>query len=217
MAYAQGNVGYDVPDHPRRQAGQWFARSDLRAAVAIVGGLAVAGAAIGLIWQAISPHTKGFVYLQQHTIVPNPPTESLVASDGRFMLLTAAVALVVSLAAWLHRSSRGPVVAAALALGGLLGAGLTDVVGRATGGGVSSGTLNTEVTLQVTVHARGLLLVEPALALFVYAICTLCAKRDDLGRAAEGQQAATGFSPPAEYQQPYQPAPWPSPAVRPEQ
>ena len=212
MAYPQGSPGYAAPDRPDQP---WVSRGDLRAAVAIVVVLAVSGVLLGLVWQAISPRTRGFVLLP-HAIVPEE-SESLIATDGRFWLLTAGVAIVVSVAAWFHRSSRGPVVAVALAAGGLLGALLTDLVGRATGGGASGGALHSTITMQVTVHARGLLLVEPVLALFVYEIFVLCAKRDDLGRAAQGRDTADGFPPPDGYQQAYQPAPWPSPAVGPEQ
>ena len=191
----------------------WFTRHDLQAAGVIVVALAVVGALLGLVWQAISPRTKGFIYLQ-HAIVPEEK-ESLVATDGRFMLLTAAVGIIVGLAAWLHRSSRGPVVAVALAAGGLLGAVLTEVVGHATGGGQADAALNATITMQVSLHARGLLLVEPIVALLIYECFVMFSKRDDLGRPAEVRSEIapicppTGFAPPA--------APWPSPVAGPDQ
>lgn len=143
-------------------------------------GLAAAGALLGLLWQQISPRTQGFVYIPPHGIIAEE-NESLIASDGRFVLLTCAAGLVAAVAAWSRRSSRGPAVALALAAGGLLGALLTDRVGHATGGGHDGGTLNEVITLSVRVHGRGLLLLEPAIALLVYAVLTLFARRDDLG------------------------------------
>lgn len=157
----------------------WFSSRDLGPAAVVLVVLAAAGALLGLLWQHISPRTKGFVYLP-NGIIPDEK-EAFVASDGRFLLLTAAAGVVVAVAAWLRRSSRGPAVALALVVGGLLGALLTDLVGRLTGGGHDNGALNSVITLPVRVHARGLLLVEPALAALVYSACALFAKRDDLG------------------------------------
>jgi Protein of unknown function (DUF2567) len=143
-------------------------------------GLAAAGALLGLLWQQISPRTQGFVYVPPHGIIAEE-NESLVATDGRFVLLTCAAGIVAAVAAWSRRSARGPAAALALAAGGLLGALLTDRVAHATGGGHDGGTLNEVITLSVRVHARGLLFLEPAVALLVYAACALFSRRDDLG------------------------------------
>ena len=214
MADAQANMGIEVPGRTFGPPEPWYTRHDLRTAGVIVVALAVVGALLGLVWQAISPRTKGFIYLQ-HAIVPEEK-ESLVATDGRFMLLTAAVGVVVGLAAWLHRSSRGPVVAVALAAGGLLGAVLTEVVGRATGGGKTDAALNATITMQVSLHARGLLLVEPILALLIYETFAMFSKRDDLGRPAEVRPETASVAPPSGYAPPPS-APWPSPVAGPDQ
>jgi Protein of unknown function (DUF2567) len=158
----------------------WFTSRDLGPAAVILVGLAAAGALLGLLWQQISPRTQGFVYVPPHGIIAEE-SESLIASDGRFVLLTCAAGVIAAAAAWSRRSARGPAAALALAAGGLLGALLTDRVGHATGGGHDGGTLNEVLTLSVRVHARGLLLLEPAMALLVYAACALFARRDDLG------------------------------------
>jgi hypothetical protein len=163
-----------VPSQP------WFTARDLGPVAVIMVGLAVAGVLLGLLWQQISPRSQGFVYVPPRGIIAEE-NESLIASDGRFVLLTCAVGLVAALAAWSRRSARGPAAALALAAGGLLGALLTDWVGHATGGGHDGGTLNQVITLSVRVHARGMLLLEPAIALLVYAICALFSRRDDLG------------------------------------
>jgi hypothetical protein len=167
---------------PQRRvpSGPWFTSRDLGPAAVIMVGLAAAGALLGLLWQQISPRTKGFVYIPPHGIIAGE-NESLIAADGRFALLTGAVGLVAAVAAWSRRSARGPATALALAAGGLLGALLTDRVGNATGGGHDGGAANEVITLAVRVHARGLLLVEAAVALLVYALCALFARRDDLG------------------------------------
>jgi len=165
---------------PAAPAQPWFTSRDLGPAAVIMVGLAAAGALLGLLWQQISPRTQGFVYIPPHGIIAEE-NESLIASDGRFVLLTCAAGIVAAAAAWSRRSARGPAAALALAAGGLLGALLTDRVGHATGGGHDGGTLNQVITLSVRVHARGLLLLEPAMALLVYAACALFSRRDDLG------------------------------------
>ena len=157
----------------------WFSTRDLGPAAVVLVVLAAIGALLGLWWQHISPRTKGFVYLP-HAVIPDEK-EAFVASDGRYLLMTGAVGIVVAVAAWLWRSTRGPAVGLALVVGGLLGALLTDFVGRRTGGGHEDGAVNAVITLPIRVHARGLLLIEPALAALVYAACALFAKRDDLG------------------------------------
>ena len=165
---------------PPAPAQPWFTSRDLGPAAVIMVGLAAAGALLGLLWQQISPRTQGFVYVPPHGIIAEE-NESLVASDGRFVLLTCAAGIIAAVAAWSRRSSRGPAAVLALAAGGLLGALLTDRVANATGGGHDGGTLNEVITLSVRVHARGLLFLEPAVALLVYAACALFSRRDDLG------------------------------------
>jgi hypothetical protein len=174
------------PARPRR-GGAWFSSADLGPAATILVALAVIGVLLGLLWAAISPRTKGFVYLP-NAVIPEE-SESLIAADGRFLLLTGAAGIVVAVAAWMRRSARGPATALALIAGGLLGALLTDFIGRLVSGGHDTGTLNTVVTLPLRVHARGLLLIEAALAAFIYAACALFARRDDLG-VAEADAAA---------------------------
>jgi hypothetical protein len=164
-------------------SGPWVTRRDLRVGGVLVGCLAFAGVLLGFVWLAIAPRAHGFAYLN-HTVVPLE-NESFVASDGRFLLLTAGVGLAAGLLSWLDRASRGPAVAAALGAGGLLGAVLTEVVGRVTGGGKTTGALGDTLKLPITVHAPGLLLAEPVSALFVYGVFVLFAKRDDLARPVE--------------------------------
>lgn len=167
------------PPPPRPRA-PWVSAGDLRAAAWLAGALTVAGALLGLVWQAIAPRTHGFVYMP-HSVVPDE-SEAFIGTDGRFTLLTGAVGLLAAVIAWMWRSARGPSVAVALAGGGLAGALLTDVVGNAVGGGANDGPLNAMFTLPVAVHARGLLFVEAMLALLVYGSFALFAKRDDLDR-----------------------------------
>jgi hypothetical protein len=160
-------------------------------AAALVAVLAAVGALAGLIWSAWdNGATRGLVYTKT-AIIPDQ-TEGFISTDGRFVVITGVIGLVAGSVAWLLRAHRGPTVAAALVLGGLAGALLTDVVGRATGGGTDSGTVNTLIArLPLRVHAHGILVIEAILALAVYVTCAMVARPDDLGvPAARGAPAA---------------------------
>ena len=179
----------------------WVTRPELRAAGVVAVVLVVVGALLGLLWEAISPRTKGIVFIP-HGIVAEE-SESLIAADGRFLVLTCAAGLLAALAAWSWRSVRGPVIAVALALGGFLGALCTDLVGRAVGGGHDDGPVNRVLTLPLSVHARGLLLVEALVALLVYGAFAVFARHDDLN-VGDAPKDMTVASPP----------PWPPEPAR---
>jgi len=171
---------------PAAATGPWITRRDLLLGVAVVGALLVLGALLGLVWQLISPPRPSGFHYQGGPVFAFEESEGFIASDGRFVLITAAVGLIAGILVWTRRSWRGPVTVAALAVGGLAGAIATDAVGRLTGGGTTSAPAETLIKhLPLEVHARALLLLEPLLAVLVYVICTLFANRDDLGRSAE--------------------------------
>lgn len=175
--------------------------------------LAVLGALLGFVWERWSPAgPRGFV-IAPHAVQPDE-TESFVAADGRFAVICAAVGLVAGLTAWLRRSARGPVTAIALAVGGLAGAGLTDLVGHLRAGGSADGKTQAVIPeLPLWVHMHGLLVLEATVAVLVYGLCVAFAAADDLGRA-EPQSVRAGDQPefggsdrdaPGAYQQPYLP------------
>ena len=87
--------------------------------------------------------------------------------------------------AWFWRSSRGWLTAAALAVGAVTGALVTDMVGRMVAGGTDTGALDTVLPrLPLEVHAHGYLFVEGAGAMLVYLLCALFSPSDDLGNPA---------------------------------
>jgi hypothetical protein len=160
--------------------------AQLRAGAIVIGVLAVVGAALGLVWQAWSPPGP-FGIVLTHGIQADE-TEAFVGSDGRFALITVIVGLLAGGAAWLvrpMRDVRGPYLAIALAVGGAVGAALTELVGYLVRG---SGTTFTCAAgrcidhLPLTVHMHALLLAEAIAALLVYTLCVAFAVADDLGR-----------------------------------
>jgi hypothetical protein len=158
-------------------------RADVLSGAFVVVVLAVLGAALGLLWQAWSPPGPLGLVVTPGAIEPDE-TEAFAAGDGRFAMIGIVVGLLAGGLVWLHRSTRGPIAVLALAIGGLLGAGATALVGHLVRGGSTSGKAGTLLQhVPLTVHARGLFVVEAAVAVLVYVVCAAFAERDDLGRA----------------------------------
>ena len=161
----------------------WATRAELRFGGILVAALAGIGAVLGLVWSAISRTATVGEYLAPNALTVDE-SEGFIRSDVHFLFLTAPVGLVAGFVVWRFVAARGPVAVAALGVGGILGALLTDLVGGLVGGGTDKAAVGVLIPrLPLEVHARGLLLFEAALALFVYLIATLFAVRDDLGVA----------------------------------
>jgi len=156
------------------------AAAPLRAAVVVLGALALLGVVLGLVWSWWSPARPiGFV-IGAHAVQPDE-TESFVAGDGRFAFLTALAGLTAATVVWFVRSLRGPLAVAAIGAGGLLGAWLTAQVGHAVGGGSATGPAQTLIPhLPLDVHMSGLLMLEPAIAVLAYGLFVAFAASDDL-------------------------------------
>jgi hypothetical protein len=161
---------------------RWAPRADLRAGLIVVLALAVLGAALGIVWQWWSP-PSGLGFMVGPNEIQPDQTEAFVAADGRFAVIVGAVGLVAGVLAWRRTSTRGPVVAAALALGGFVGSLLTAAVGHLVAGGSNNGKPGDILhKLPLSLHMHGLLLLEAVVAVMVYSICVSFATRDDLGR-----------------------------------
>ena len=161
-------------------------RQQLRAAGLVAGALAVVGALLGPVWQAWSP--PGPIGIQYTEGVQPDETEAWAAGDGRFALIAIVVGVAAAVLAWylpVLRRARGPLVAVGLAVGAVLGAGLTDLVGWALRGASSdyhcgAGTCISHLPL--TVHMHGLWFLEAFVAVLGYGLFVAFAVADDLGR-----------------------------------
>jgi hypothetical protein len=152
----------------------------------------VLGTVLGVLWQWWSPPGPLGYVVAAHAIQPDE-TEAFIAADGRFAVICATVGLIAGIAAWSHKSTRGPVTALALAVGGLLGAFLTALVGHLVAGGTDDGTPRTILReLPLSVHMRGLLMLEAGVAVLVYSLFVSFAAADDLGRPDELGPASVG-------------------------
>lgn len=161
-------------------------RAQVRVGALIVAVLAVVGALLGPVWEAWSPPGPAGLLLPAG--VQADETEAWVASDGRFALLTAVVGAVAGVLAWYLprlRQVRGPYAALALAVGGIVGALLTDLVGwalRGDGRHYSCGSATCVDHLPLSVQMRGAWFLEAFVAVLVYGLFVAFAVADDLGR-----------------------------------
>ena len=109
-------------------------------------------------------------------------------ADGRFLVITVVLGIVSALAVWFLRPMRGVAATLGLVVGGLVGSSLTLLVGHLTGGGDATGrAINGSADrfsdqLPLTVHAHGLLVLQPAVSALVLGLLVAFAVRDDLGR-----------------------------------
>ena len=107
--------------------------SRARAAVMVVVGLALAGAALGALWAWIAPPIHGVIAL---TKSGNRVHAALGAESDNFFIaafllvgLVVALAVVSAVLVWQWRPHRGPVLCTALAIGSAAAAGAAAGVG----------------------------------------------------------------------------------------
>ncbi|MFL6129805.1 MAG: hypothetical protein ACJ73E_12155 [Mycobacteriales bacterium] len=184
--YATGPYGAGVPGAPwPPQRPSWPpSRRELSTAVAALVGLAALGAALAVLWVRLAPRLEFRVVEPGRAMPVVPEAEEYVAADGRFVLLTLAAGVVAGLAFWLLRGSRGPVVLAAVAFGGLLGAVVTWRLGVWLEPGYHPEDLQVvgrTVTQPLELRARAGLVVEPIAAVLVYLLGAGFTVHNDLG------------------------------------
>lgn len=166
---------------------------DPAVAALVVALAAVLGVPLGWLWQQLSPRTLAYVNRDGY-VIPEE-TESKIATDGRALIVLAAVGLVIGVALWQWRSRRG----VWLLVGAVLGAGAAGVVMQLAGGLISGGRTGGDpgdvFTLPVQITAPAVLVAAPLLALLGHSIGALFIARDDLGRP-EGAPEPDAWPPP---------------------
>jgi hypothetical protein len=181
--YATGDGGWPPRLPPHRRS--WPpSRREIGTALATVAALALLGAALAPLWVRLAPRLEFRVVEPGRAVPVVPEAEEYVAADGRFVLITLAAGLVAGLACWLLRGSRGPLVLAALALGGLLGAVVTWRLGVWLGPGYHPQDLQDvgrTVAQPLELRARAALVVEPIAAVLVYLLGAGFTVHNDLG------------------------------------
>jgi hypothetical protein len=168
----------------RSDSGEPEVVADLRIAGIILLTLSVLGAVLGLLWKAWSgPQQRAYV-IAPGKLYPFDEVETMAGADGRYLVIVAATGLLAALLAWAVRpGNRGPLVQLALCVGGFVGAVLTAWIGHLVSDGTVHGKAGTTIAhIPLSLHMRGLALVEPAVAALVYGLFVAFAARDDLGR-----------------------------------
>lgn len=170
---------------PRPQRPSWPpTRREITTALATIAGLALLGAALAPLWVRLAPRLEFRVDQPGRAVPVIPEAEEYVAADGRFVLITMAAGLVAGLVCWLLRGSRGPLVLAAVALGGLLGAVVTWRLGVRLEPGFRPEDLQEVgriVSQPLELRARAALVVEPVAAVLVYLLGAGFTAHNDLG------------------------------------
>lgn len=175
--------GYPQPQavEPHRVASENVLR-DLRVGGVVVLTLGALGAVLGLLWSAWSPPGPRAYVISPGLWQPDE-TESFIAGDGRYLVISVVVGILAALVLWQRSGNRGPIVIGALTVGCLGGSLLTELVGHLTGGGTFDGKTNTIIdALPVSLHMSGLRFLEAGIAVVVYGMLVAFAARDDLGR-----------------------------------
>jgi hypothetical protein len=187
-------------------------RADLKVALAMLAGIALAGVPLGLLWWWLAPRAEFHITADGPVADGVPSPELLVADDGVLALLLAALGLAAGILGWRLRHRRGLAILLAVAFGSALagvvawrlGVLLAPAPSRAEIADVG-GTVTTGLSL----GALPVLAVGPFLAVLAYLVPAAYSARDDLGRPDPG--AAT---PPAPLSAPL-PAPLPAPEAEP--
>jgi hypothetical protein len=185
-------VGALAPQHGPARSARDETLADVRAATALAVGLLIIGALLGLAWSAWSPVRPAALILKGGQIEVLAENESLVAADGRYLVIIAAVGVLATLFAWFGLARhRGATLMLGLAVGTMGGAALTELIGRVSGGGsfhgrpalLSDGSRqNVTVHLPLSLHIPWLVVLETVIAALVYGLLVAFAARDDLGR-----------------------------------
>jgi hypothetical protein len=174
-------------------------RRQLRAAGLAAGALALLGAVLGPIWAAWSP--PGPIGIQLSGGVQPDETEAWIAGDGRFAIIAIVVGLLAAILAWylpVLRRARGPYVLLGLAVGSIVAAGLTDLIGWAVRGDGSTyhcGAGTCFEALPLTVHMHGLWFLQAFVAVLGYGLFVSFAAADDLGRPDAGRRTQVRTEP----------------------
>ena len=146
----------------------------------------LAGVLAGLLWRALAPGAISYLLSgsegQPPFVVPQE-TESQIAGDGRFVLLSIGLGLVFGLVAWRLRVTRGPIVLGVLAVAGLLSSVLARTVGEALPSGSPARKVDSAFAPQLSLHSLPALAVQAFLGVLVYtALVGLSANPDLIDR-----------------------------------
>lgn len=177
--------------------------SRARAALIVVMGMTLAGALVGVLWAWLAPPIRGVVALTRagDRITASLGSESDNWFTAAFLVIgmLGVVAVVAAVLVWQWRAHRGPVMVAALAVGGLAaaavaaGAGALAVRLRYGTIDVAAAPVTEENRVHYVVEAPAVffghsplqiaatLLFPAGVAALIYLLAATATPRDDLG------------------------------------
>lgn len=178
-----------VTDRPAPAQQPSRSKRSWRPLALLVAGQLLAGVLAGLIWRAWAPPTVSYLVAGAEGnpafVVPQE-SESQIAGDGRFVLLSILLGMVFGLLAWRLRAIRGPVVLAALAGAGVLSSVLAQVVGELFSGSPAR-ELNAAFAPALSLHSLPALAVQAFFGVLVYTALAGLSGHPDL---EDGQNSA---------------------------
>lgn len=131
----------------------------------------LAGVLAGLVWRIWSPSTISYLLSgsdgKPPFVVPDE-SESQVAGDGRFVLLSIGLGVVFGLVAWQLRALRGPGTLLALTAAGLLSSVLARTAGELLPSGSPARKVDSAFSPQLSLHSWPALTVQAFFAVLVY-------------------------------------------------
>jgi hypothetical protein len=196
------------PEKPRRRP--W--RRILAVAALTILIIAVAGAALGVLWHFLAPTVPVIDAGQNGIVVNDPSPEEYVASDGWFTLIGFAFGLIAAVVAWMvMRRDRGPALLLGVTIGALAAAPVAWQVGRRIGLGAyerwrETATAGATYHAPPDLHSHGALLVPAFAAVIVTTLLAGWSNDPDLdqpgAKPGYGHDLSTGADLPPEGQVP---------------
>lgn len=167
-------------------------RAALGRALAVLGGLALAGPVAGALWAALAPRER------VQAVAGGAVTElasrgAAFATEGWFVVVTAGFGALSGALVWARTRDDGVAAVLALALGGTLAAVIAALTGHWLGPGpvdLARVPVGASAQTPITVRSPGALLIWPIVALTVYFALTV-------GFARTGAASPPGRSEPS--------------------
>jgi LPXTG-motif cell wall-anchored protein len=179
-----------VPSAPAADAywrGWPEVRGDLRSAVAIAVGFALAGVLAGLVWWLLAPRADFRITGDGPVPLGGPSDELFVADDAVLAFVLLGLGLVGGATVWFLRRRRGVGALIGIAVGALVAAVVAWQAGELLGAGPTEAQLadvGAVVTTALRLGSPTVLAVAPFAGLLAYLVAVLCSRDDSLGRTA---------------------------------
>jgi Protein of unknown function (DUF2567) len=187
-----------IPGPTAPEGGPWSpwreVRQDWRTLVALLVGLAVVGAPLGVLWWGLAPRADFRITSDGPVVIGNPSEELLAGDDAIFVLILGGLGLLAGLGAWLVRRCRGVAGLLGASFGTLAASAIAWQAGQLLGPPPTRAALRHvggRVTTSLSLGSHPALAVGPFMAVLVYVIAALFVRSDALGREVSG----SGYEP----------------------